>query len=124
MDAYSFDEEAFDIEARLAKRTLSKKNLESISDVVLYLAPLKEAFPTLLQLIQTAMTICVNTAQCERSFSSLKRIKTYLRSTMSEQRLTDLAVLSIERELSGKLSLGAIVDEFAGLDKNRRILLS
>ena len=72
MDAYSFDEEAVDIEARLAKRTLSKKNLETIGDAVLYLAPLKEAFPTLLQLIQTAMTICVNTAQYERSISSLK----------------------------------------------------
>jgi len=35
----------------------------------------------------------------ERSFSTLKRItsKTYLMSTMSEQRLDDLTILSIER---------------------------
>ena len=32
------------------------------------------------------------------------RIKTYLRSTMSEQRLNDLAVLSIERDFSSQLS--------------------
>ena len=43
------------------------------------------------------MTIGVNTAHCEGSFSTLKRIKSYLRSTMCEQRLTDLAILSIER---------------------------
>ena len=30
-------------------------------------------------------TIVVSTAECERSFSALKRIKSYLRSTMSTQ---------------------------------------
>ena len=56
-------------------------------------------------------------------FSALKRIKTYLRSTMTEQRLVDLAVLSIEQDLSGLLSLDEIIDTFAGEDKNRRIAL-
>ena len=68
-------------------------------------------------------SIVVSTAHCERSFSALKRIKTYLRSTMTEQRLIDLAVLSIERELSKKISLEQVVNEFASKDKNRRILL-
>ena len=52
------------------------------------------------------------------------RIKTYLRSTMSEQRLNDLAVLSIERDVSSQLSLERVVDKFVDLDKNRRIVLS
>ena len=60
------------------------------------------------------MIIAVNTADCKRSFSALKRIKTYLRSMMCEQRLTDLAILSIEREISGMLSLDEVVDRFAG----------
>ena len=70
------------------------------------------------------MTICVNTAHCERSFSALKRIKTYLRSTMKEQRLADLAILSIERELSSSISLNEVVNIFQGEDHNRRITLS
>ena len=49
----------------------------------------KEAFPTLVKLLQIARTLAVSTAQCEWSFSALKRVKTFLRSTMSEQRLTD-----------------------------------
>ena len=48
------------------------------------------------------MTIAVNTAHCERSFSALKKNKD-LPSTMCEQRLTDLAILSVEREISGTL---------------------
>ena len=43
-------------------------------------------------------TLPVTVATCERSFSKLKLIKNYLRSTMSEERLSDLAMLSIENE--------------------------
>ena len=42
---------------------------------------------------------------------------------MSEQRLSDLAILSIERELSSDVSLDDAVTEFSGIDGNRRILL-
>ena len=42
---------------------------------------------------------------------------------MSEQRLIDLAVLSIEQELSKDISLDEVVKKFAGEDNNRRIQL-
>ena len=61
-----------------------------------FLAVLKNAFIKLLQII---LTIAVSTVSCERSFSSLKRIKTWLRTTMTEQQLVDLAVISIERSV-------------------------
>ena len=103
VEAYDLDKDTIDMETKLAKKTLEKKNIHSISDVFLALIPLKDAFPELFRLIR--ISIAVNTAHCERSFSALKSIKTYLRSTMSEQRLTDLAILSIERELSDLISL-------------------
>ena len=81
------------MESILVKRTLAKKTMESIADVFKELSPLKEAFPTLLRLLQTALTICVSSASCERSFSALRGTKTYLRSTMHEERLVNLAVL-------------------------------
>ena len=124
IESYNFDGDAIDMEAKLAKRTLENKDLGTVSDVYFSLLPLKDAFPELLRLIKTSMTIAVNTAHCERSFSALKRIKTYLRSTMSEQRLTDLAILSIERELSNLISLDEVVDRFRSSDCNRRITLS
>ena len=74
---------------------VSWQDIHEISDVIIELAPLNAAFPVLVRVLRIAMTISVSSAQCERSFSTLKRIKTYLRSSMSEQRLTDLAVLSI-----------------------------
>lgn len=91
--------------------------------VLCELSPLRTAFPLLVKLIQIALTIAVSTAHCERSFSVLKRIKSYLRSTMTQKRLVNLALLSIEKELSQNLSLDDVVHRFATEDKNRKISL-
>ena len=69
------------------------------------------------------MMMAVSTAQSERSFSALKRIKSYLRSTMGEQRLIDLAVLAVERELSSRIQMSEVLEEFKNNDKNRKITL-
>ena len=74
--------------------------------------PLHIAFPNLLKELQIALTLSVSSAACERTFSSSKRIKTYLRSTMSDDRLTNLALLTIEKDLTTKLSLEDVVDKF------------
>ena len=121
---YNLSQEAIEIETTLAKRTLESKSLHNTRDVLLQLLPLNDAFPQLTKLIRIAMTIAVSSAHCERTFSALKRIKTYLRSTMGEQRLSDFAVLSVEREISSSLDLEDVVSEFGGIDRNRRIALT
>ena len=97
--SYNICEKVVTMEATLAKWSLEKKRLDSTNDVLLSLLPLTEAYPNLVRLIRIALTIAVSTAQCERSFSTLRLIKNYLRSTMCEERLSDLAVLSIEKEM-------------------------
>ena len=121
---YKLNKDSLSMECVIAKRTLKDKDITTINDVLLEIVPLREAFPVLVKLLQIALTIVVSTAECERSFSTLKRTKTYLRSTMSERRLVDLAVLSKEKELSQNLSLDEVVDSFAAQDKNRKIMLS
>lgn len=65
------------------------------------LAHCEEAFyPNLYRLIQILVTLPITTASAERSFSSLRLLKSYLRSTMSEERLTGLALLYSHREIS------------------------
>jgi hypothetical protein len=75
------------------------------------------------RLLQLAMTIPVSTANPERSFSALRRVKTYLRSTMGQERLRGLAILYIERELSYKVNLDRVLAIFEK-KSNRRIILS
>ena len=54
----------------------------------------------------------------ERSFSALKRIKTYLRNTMGQDRLSSLAIIHIEKELADEIDLDTVIDQFG---TNRRL---
>ncbi|CAK1593366.1 unnamed protein product [Parnassius mnemosyne] len=56
----------------------------------------------------------------ERSFSKLKLIKNYLRSTMSQKRLTNLATISIEEATLDHIDIHEIIKEFANR-KARRV---
>ena len=42
---------------------------------------------------------------------------------MHEERLVNLAVLSVEREISQTLNLEDVINKFSAHDKNRRIVL-
>ena len=59
------------------------------------------------------LTIPVSVASAERSFSKLKLIKTYLRSNMGQERLSGLAIISIENEISSQLDYSRLIDLFA-----------
>ena len=59
---------------------------------------LQKTFSELTKLLRIIVTTPTTTAEPERCFSSLKRIKTFLRNTMSQERLTALAMLSIEKK--------------------------
>jgi hypothetical protein len=73
----------------------------------------KDVFPNLRTALQILLTISVSVASCERSFSKLKLIKTHLRSTMTQERLTDLAILSIEKTTFELINFDDIIDQFA-----------
>ena len=86
--SYSLDINLLSLECPLAKNTLKgkeSKDIVSISDVLLEIYPLKVAFLIVIKLLQIALTIAISTTSCERSFSALNRINTYLRSTMTER---------------------------------------
>jgi hypothetical protein len=67
------------------------------------------------------LTIPVTVASAERSFSKLKLIKSYLRSTMSQERLNGLAILSIEKKLLENLEYKNLISNFAS-QKARRLI--
>ncbi len=55
----------------------------------------KDSFPNIHCILVIASTLPISSAEAERSFSLLRRVKTYLRSTMTEERLSDLAVIAM-----------------------------
>ncbi|KAJ8359077.1 hypothetical protein SKAU_G00156020 [Synaphobranchus kaupii] len=80
---------------------------------------LTELYPNLWISLRIACTLPVTVASAERSFSKLKLIKTYLRSSMAQDRLTGLAIISINHEVGRQVSCDDVIDDFAAR-KSRR----
>ena len=70
----------------------------------------KLSYPVVGAGLQLLMTYVVSSATAERSFSTLKRLKTYLRSTMSQDRLSGLAMLHTHSDII--LSAAEILERF------------
>lgn len=97
---------------------VDKLNLPSTATEALCFAT--NVFPSIKILLQIFATLPVSTATAERSFSNIKRLKTYLRSTMTENRLNGLALLNIHKEIN--VDINNIITRFA-TSKPRRMNL-
>ena len=61
-----------------------------------------DIYPNVYILLTIVGTLPVSTATCERSFSTMRRLKTYLRSSMGNERMIGLALLSIHKDRQRK----------------------
>ena len=96
----------------------------SLQDLFTFLKKfdLDAAYPNLCVLYRILGTISVSSAGAERSFSRLKLIKSYLRSTMGEERLSGLALISIERQYAERIDHDAIISRFSAMKKRKMTL--
>jgi len=91
------------------------KNCESVKDVLTLLvsSDVLSSMPELGAACILFCTLPVTVSSAERSFSKLKLIKSYLRSSIAQDRLDSLALISIENEAARQLDLDELVDKFA-----------
>ena len=61
-------------------------------------------------------------ASAERRFSKLKLLKSYMRNTMAQQSLTDLATMALESDLLEKVDYEDIIEYFITKNTKRMML--
>lgn len=81
---------------------------------------LVQSYPNLEVALRIFLTIPVTVAFGERSFSKLKLIKTYLRSSLGQEKLSNMAIL--EQEIISQVDFETIINDFASL-KAKKIKL-
>ena len=118
-DVY-YDIDGLDLfsELKVFKEILQIKDYTPI-DILNYIKRL-DSFPNTCIAYRILLTIPVTIASTERSFSKLKLIKSYLRSTMSQERLSGLVILSIENEMLEEFEYKNLISQFAS-QKARKI---
>lgn len=77
----------------------------------------KEMFPNLTILLTVLAILPVTTSSVERTFSTLKRLKGYLRNSTGDERLTSLALMTVHRDI--KVNVSGIINRY--IQRNRRL---
>ena len=116
---YGEDEEQLKTELKVFHSSFTSKNLQEMF-VILRENNGQLIFPAFVKMIQIYATLPVTTASVERSFSKLKIIKTKLRSLCGEERLSDLLLLAIERDI--EVNHSEVINIFKDMAPRRMLL--
>lgn len=112
----------------ISQRRPEVKKVTSINTIVSLFNPEENAashsqiafaITNVVRLLQIYLLAPISAASGERSFSSKRRIKTYLRSTMTEERYNNLMVMHINKGRTNKLDLELIAKEFVRKNERR-----
>ena len=100
------------------------KDITSIQTVidVMKQGKLTKVFSELHSVIKLYLTVPVplSNATAERSFSALRRIKTYLRSTLTQEHLNHFLVLNAHRELLDRIDVNEVCQSVMKVNERRR----
>ena len=77
----------------------------------------KSIFPQTCKLLQLLLIMPATSATAERSFSSLRHVKTYLRTTMKQDRLNHLMMIYIHKDKA--INIEEAMDDFIVLNNER-----
>jgi len=82
------------LELKVLREVLPREIKKPIEELD-FLKKFESCYPNKWVTFRVMLTVPVSVASAERSFSKLKLIKSYLHSTMSEERLNGLAIFSM-----------------------------
>jgi len=105
------------VELKFLQDFIPKENMGPIE--ILKFLKRHDYFPNASIAYRVLLTIPVIVASAERSFSKLKLLKSYLRSTMTQQRLNDLATIALESGLLEKIDYEHIIEDFISRNTKR-----
>eukprot|EP00102_Acyrthosiphon_pisum_P018828 XP_016656038.1 PREDICTED: uncharacterized protein LOC107882336 [Acyrthosiphon pisum] len=81
----------------------------------------ENVYPNLFHLYKVAITLPISSSTCERSFSAMRRIKTWLRTSMLQDRFTQVSILYIEKNDTKNINKDIILKQFA--EEHKYIML-
>ena len=99
-------------------------NVRTIADALNHSSIVRSILNEVNKLVHVYLTFPVTSATAERSFSSLQRIKTFLRSSMTAQCLNNLFLPYVHKSLTASLNLERFAHDFASVNTPNKLFLS
>ena len=99
--------------SEIIEKAEADKRRPSLHDLHRALLTEPECFPSIGKMCKLAITLPLTSASVERSFSKLKITKNRLRSTMKQDRLYSLMLMSVESDITKSLDIEDLVKRFS-----------
>lgn len=96
------------------------KSIRTISDAMNANPSYKVILSEIHKLLRLYLIIPVTSATSERTFSVLRRLLVYLRSTMTEKRLNNCLIVHVHKDIVDELNLKDVAVEFVSRNDERR----
>lgn len=80
-----------------------------------------EFFPNIYHLLCVLATLPLSTSKPERTFSTQRKLKKYLRNPMKQERLTGLALISVHREM--EVTPEEVLDDVCKLPRKKNFVV-
>ena len=95
----------------------------SVQDMLIFLRKnsLNDIYPYVDNALRMLLCTPVSNCTTEKSFSALKRIKSYMRSNIGEERLTALAIMNIGADITVEINYNSIIEEFATCQARHKV---
>ena len=79
----------------------------------------KALYSQVIILVKLILVMPATNAVSERSFSALRRIKTFLWATMHQQRLNSIMILNVHQDKTDSLNVMSIANQFVAKNERR-----
>ena len=94
-------------------------NVRTIGDSLNQSTMVKSMLGEVDKLLRAYLTFPATSATAERSFSALRKIKTFLRSSMTQERLNNLFLMYVHTARTEELDLASVANEFVSSNTRR-----
>ena len=121
LDSYPELESSLPVQLTMFKTSYQYGDLSSaVTHLKKMAKEVRSLFPQVEKLIRLLLVVPATSCTAECSFSALRRLKTWLRSTMTQSRLNAIALCHVHQEVLDSLNLTDIASQFAGRSVIRR----
>ena len=112
------DVRTLNVQLEIFKVLMKDGEFTCFDDILAKIKQLSEAEKCMITEIITLCKLLASSAAGERSFTSARRLKTWLRSTMTQTRFSNLTILNTHKQRTDKLCLIDVANEFSALNEN------
>ena len=96
-------------------------NIRTLCDILNANPGAKRMYTELHTLLKLYLTIPITTATAERTFSTMRQLKTYLQSIMTQERLNHVLIMHSYKFKVNSLDLSQIASSFISVNDRRRM---